>query len=695
MAGWSIDKSKQLYGIRGHRNKLLDITSDGKLHAKIRDQSIALTKVVEDFRREGVSSAVVRIPDWIRSQMHCLHQAFATVITKKGYSGEYYGVYPIKVNQMRDVVEWVAQYGKELRWGFEAGTKPELVIALSQQLHMDAYVICNGVKDRDYIELALLATKAGWNVIIVLDSPNEAQEVVKVYEDMRGDCGWHPRLGVRVKTMAMGTGVWEESGGREAKFGLNTFELVNLLNNQLLGKEKWLELLHFHIGSQITDIERVKEAVAEVARIYAELKTTGRFSQLDKLNIGGGLAVDYEGTRSTSSFSANYDFAKYARVVVSTIKKVIEEVQVTSGSTSIPEPNILSESGRAIVTHHSLVLIKVIEDKDRSYHLDHGVLERLELEEFDFAMERVPDCIRLLSNLLKEIRKCNSIKELAEIANKLFKERLRNPCKKEALYLEQKNDYESVYSFVERKIAQKFKMIAMSPSTTNLSKRVAEIFRPNKSFRCTRKWEGLERILSAPTKRLVGNFSVFDQMLDVPGCGQYFPVLPTQGLDEKPDYVSSIADITCDSGGELSQFHSILREDDQTRAEWSDIDSFFTRLDSKLMCFPKTIVRLKGIPVHAQRRNEDHYLAVLFTGAYQDVLATKHNLLGRLAEIVISVDDDEMRLVYLRRRSQSSGEILATFNYDIQKVAKRFKGKKALEKAIRRVITRSSYLHHV
>ena len=639
---WNIEKSRELYGLdRPYVRDLLDVSPDGRLCLKIRGRTIPLKEIADELNARGLSTAIIRVPAWIEIFMDRIYHAFEKAIKKYGYKGEFRGVFPLKVNQRVELVKWVVRLGKKYKWGLEVGSKPELLIALAQELHEDALIICNGIKDWDFLRLALMGMRLGKNIIIVLDSLEEMRRITRIYDELReGDGSWRPRLGVRCKLLTPGAGIWEESGGRYSKFGLSSSEIKGLIS-VLKGREEWLELIHFHIGSQITKIERIASAVTEITTLYAELRRRG-FDSLNKINVGGGLAVDYEGTLyGDSGNSADYDYEEYADSIVGNISRITSVY-------GVEDPIIVSESGRALVAYHELLLAKVVETRDYSFPSDISV-DKLIDDVGSIGLARPLPVLRM-SKIMDALEEAEGLPDLVACARALAEEeRITIEEREKALGLEDRVAYELIVGRIEH----------------GLCKRLRELLEQDKistsDIRELLREEAIARILTTPSKRYVANLSLFNQMLDVPAFGQLFPIVPVSRLDEKPDYLVRLADITCDSYGEVKTFVTKVGESS---------GPVFTELDDRLVALPGERLVLSGVPLHELGEGESYFVAILFIGAYQDILATKHNLLGDVAIVVVDVGEDGEPLIDIIREPENTEKLLKHMGYDMDKTMK-------------------------
>src|SRR5215469_1145015 len=348
---WDIQAARNLYNIHRWGAKYFDINEAGHVIAKpLRDAgaSVDITDVVEEAKARGLKfPLLIRFQDILRHRVESINLAFRAAIAEFSYQGKYRGVFPIKVNQLREVVEEILDAGRPFEFGLEVGSKPELFAGLALQSQIGSLIVCNGYKDANFIRMALLGTKLGKKVIMVVEKLEELRQIIAVSKQL----GVEPTIGVRARLMSKGGGKWAESAGENAKFGLSTAELLTA--TQMLKAENLthcFKLLHFHIGSQVPDILIVKRAVQEAARFYAKLHKMG--FAVESLDVGGGLGIDYDGSRSAFDSSTNYTLQEYANDIVYYVADVCN-------TENVPHPDIISESGRAVVAHHSVLIVEV------------------------------------------------------------------------------------------------------------------------------------------------------------------------------------------------------------------------------------------------------------------------------------------------------------------------------------------------
>ncbi|CAN5611566.1 biosynthetic arginine decarboxylase [soil metagenome] len=469
------------------------------------DQKIDLMEVVKEARdRKLAFPLTVRFHDLLRDRVETINQAFASAVTEMGYRNVYRGVFPIKVNQLREVVEEILDAGKPWHFGIEAGSKPELMAAIAMHSDPESLIICNGYKDTGFIRNALMARKLGKTVILVVEKLEELTHILKVAGDMQVE----PQIGLRVRLLSKGAGKWATSGGENAKFGLSTSELVtasDLLTKA--GLAHALRLVHFHVGSQVPDIGTIKRATKEAARFYSKLYKMGH--ALGYIDVGGGLGVDYDGSRTTFDSSTNYSLAEYARDIVYSIMEVTD-------SENVPHPTIVSESGRAIVAHHSVLIVEAFGSIEKS-----RTAEPLVLEPQDPPL--LKDIIEIYENLGKKNRLENmhDAQELRERAQSMFDLGM--------LDLRAKGRIETVYWQIAEAVVEMFRGMRYIP-------------------------EEVKEMEVALSDQFLCNFSVFQSLLDHWALGQLFPVMPIHRLNELPDRNATMVDITCDSDGKISKF---------------------------------------------------------------------------------------------------------------------------------------------
>jgi arginine decarboxylase len=508
MRGWTIRDSLDLYNVANWGQGFFDISEQGRLRVQPRGPNgpgIDLLELVQDLKRRGQRTPLlIRFSDILAARVQGLVGAFEGAIRDYGYKGRYRGVYPIKVNQQRHVVEEIVQYGAAAGVGLEAGSKPELLIALAVLDTPGALIVCNGYKDRAYIETALLAQRLGRTPIIVIDRFHEIDLVVKTASEL----GIRPHLGVRARLTTKGAGKWVESTGDRSKFGLSALEIVEAVDR--LAAEDMLdclELLHFHIGSQITAIRAHKDALREASRVFGGLHEMGARPSL--LDVGGGLGVDYDGSQTNFHSSMNYSVQEYANDVVAAIQEVCDDA-------GVPHPDIVTEAGRAMVAHHSVLIFDVL-----------GVNELRTSGPSQPVGEEDPKVLQ----------------DLFEVCNTVTRKNVREAWH-DALQL--KEEASSLFSlgYLDLRARARVERLFWDCS--------------EKILRIVRDLEKVPEDLADLEKGLAdtyyGNLSVFQSMPDHWAVKQLFPVMPIHRLEERPTRRGIFADLTCDSDGKIDQF---------------------------------------------------------------------------------------------------------------------------------------------
>ena len=505
---WTVADSAEVYGVKYWGNNYFAINDAGNAiaHPAGPDGArIDLKELVDEVARRGIGlPLLIRFSDVLKSRIVELNETFKRAIAEYGYKGAYKGVYPIKVNQHRYVVEEIVQFGRPYNYGLEAGSKPELLAVMAMLDDEEALIVCNGYKDEEYIQTALMASKLGRTVLIVVEKFSELALIAEVAKKV----GVRPRIGIRVKLAAKGSGRWEASGGDRSKFGLSTREVVEAINfmraNDLLS---CFELMHFHLGSQISAIRAVKNALREAGRFYVEVFNMG--APLKYFDAGGGLGVDYDGSQTNFASSMNYTTQEYANDIVFSLQEICDQGNV-------PHPTIVTESGRAVVAHHSMLVVDIL-----------GV------GEFDVgkAPEKIgTDASRVVKNLFETFRDATRKNVLETYHDAL-------EYKEEALQLFNLGNL----SLAERVIAEDI-FWAVCQKLLKLVREMREV---------PEELEGLERALS---DTYFCNFSMFQSLPDIWAIDQLFPIMPIHRLGEEPTRRAVLADITCDSDGKIDHF---------------------------------------------------------------------------------------------------------------------------------------------
>ncbi len=510
MRKWRIEDSAELYNINGWGLKYFSINDKGHIAVTPREgyASVDLKDVLDELQVRDVAAPVLlRFPDILDNRVEKISRCFKQAAKEYDYEAKNFIIYPIKVNQMREVVEEIVSHGKKFNIGLEAGSKPELHAVLATNIAENALIICNGYKDNDYIELALLAQKMGRRIYLVVEKLNELTLIAEVAKRL----GIEPNVGIRIKLSSSGSGKWEESGGDQSKFGLNSSELLEALD--FLTKNKMtscLKLIHFHIGSQITKIRRIKNALREATQFYVQLTKMGFDAEF--IDIGGGLGVDYDGTRSSSSESSmNYSIQEYANDSVS----ALVDACVKNG---IKQPNIITESGRSLTAHHSVLIF--------------DTLAATSLPVWNEKHEVGPDDHELS-------------RELYDIWDKLDQPRLFESWHDALQIREEALDLFNLGMLDLRTRSQIEKLF------WSIAREVGEIASGMKHAP-----EELRKIAKMLPDKYFCNFSLFQSLPDSWAIDQVFPIMPICRLDEKPTRMATIQDITCDSDGKISYYIS-------------------------------------------------------------------------------------------------------------------------------------------
>jgi arginine decarboxylase len=509
MHRWSVADSVDLYSIEKWSSGYFAVNSDGNIVVTPRGRdrgSVDLKALVDELQKRGIQlPMLIRFSDILRSRIELLNNAFTQAMSDMSYQGSYRGVYPIKVNQSRVVVEEIVEVGKQFHYGLEAGSKPELLAVMA--LHQDekALVVCNGYKDEEYIRTALLASKLGPTVIIVAEKPTEVDHIHKVAADL----GVKPSIGIRARLSARGSGKWQQSGGDRSKFGLSAAEMLEAVDKlRSWGQLDCLKLLHFHLGSQISNIRSIQNAIREAGRFYVEMVKLG-CGGLTYLDVGGGLGVDYDGSQTNFASSMNYSVQEYANDVVFEIQQVCQEA-------GVPHPDIVSESGRAVSAYHSVLIVDVLEV---SAAVNYAVPTAMPAD--------APVLVRNLFDTYQGVSPKNLLESYHDAAQ--YRDQALQLFNLGHLSLEARVQCDQLYWAVSNKILGFLHDVKEVPEDL----------------------EHLERNLS-DTYFL--NFSMFQSLPDHWAIDQLFPILPIHRLNEKPSRRGVLADITCDSDGKIDSF---------------------------------------------------------------------------------------------------------------------------------------------
>ena len=598
---WSIERSAELYRIDAWGEGFFFINEQG--HASVRhlpddDVAIDMVEVVAEIRRRNAGFPVlIRFQDVLRARVRRLNEAFAAAVAESGYGNVYRGVYPIKVNQMHEVVEEVLDAGKPWGMGLECGSKAELVASLP---HIDngRLLLCNGVKDRSMLQLILSAQQLGQNVLPIVEKYSEFEQLIALADA----AGVKPRLAARIRLATQGSGRWFESAGARSKFGIAIPELMRMVQElERRDCRDGLQLLHFHLGSQIADIQVLKKAVTEACQVYVSLVKRG--IGVTHLDVGGGLGVNYGAGYARDEDGINYGLQEYANAVVYAVKEVCEAREVAP-------PVLVSESGRAITAHHSVLIVPVL----GTHHPDQQQDGELPDKPHKTAkgMKKILDGLRRRHSKPEELLEAyHDAKDLRNEADQLFSLGY--------LALEQLAAVQRLYWGVCREILPGLRAAELDPVPAELAE--------------------LEERL---TDLYLCNFSVFQSMLDHWAIGQGFPIMPIDRLEESPGRRGVVVDLTCDSDGKVSNYISAL-----------DDKSF--------------------LPMHALQPEVPYYIGIFLVGAYQDIMGDTHNLFGRVPEVHVYADAEEPGNFWIEKQipGMTVNEMLAQVQYFPNELSRR------------------------
>lgn len=512
MRKWKIEDSAELYNIKGWGRQYFTINERGHVAVNPKEgyASVDLKEVMDELQLRDITAPVLlRFPDILDNRVEKISNCFKRAAQEYNYKAQNFIVYPIKVNQMRQVVEEIVSHGKKFNIGLEAGSKPELHAVLATNIADDALIICNGYKDATYIELALLAQKMGRRIYLVVEKMNE----LKLISDISRRIKIRPNIGIRIKLSSTGAGKWEDSGGDSSKFGLNSSELLEALDYlERRDIKDCLKLIHFHIGSQITKIRFIKNALREAMQFYVQLSKSG--FDIDFVDIGGGLGVDYDGTRNSASESSmNYAIQEYANDAVYSLVDACEK-------NDIKHPNIITESGRSLTAHHSVLVFEVLETTTLPQWKDN---EEISDNEHELVRE-LYDIWDKLSPQPRLFESWHDALQIREEALDLFSLGL--------IDLRTRAMVEKLFWSIAREVGDIAQTMKHAPEELRKVSRML----PDKYF-C--------------------NFSLFQSLPDHWAIDQLFPVMPLSRLDEKPSRMATLQDMTCDSDGKIAHFISV------------------------------------------------------------------------------------------------------------------------------------------
>ena len=590
---WTIEDSISTYGIDKWGEKYFSINSDGNISISPNRKSkkkVDLFKLVKEFKsREINTPLIIRFNDILKDRITELNNAFCQAIETYNYKNIYQGVFPIKCNQQKNVLEKIIEYGDPWNFGLEVGSKSELLIGLSILENQKSLLICNGYKDKKYIETAILARKLGKQPIIVIEQRDEVKRIIEAVKNLKAT----PILGIRSKLSSKSSGRWGKSVGDNSKFGLSIPEIMltikelkeaNLINE--------MKLLHFHVGSQISDISVIKDALQEASQIFVELSKLG--APMKYIDVGGGLGIDFDGTKTSSNTSTNYSLQNYANDVIATVKDSCEV-------NNIQHPIIISESGRAIISHCSVLIFNIVGTSH--------VSSRVKVSDQKKQSLIITNLIETL-NQLKSLRDTKEdLSEIIELWNdaKKFKEDCLVAFRLGFICLE------------ERAYAEELTWACAKEIANHLEN--DEIIHPD-----------LSEITETLASTYYANLSVFKSIPDAWAINQVFPIIPIHRHLEEPFCKGNFADLTCDSDGKLNSF----------------IDN------GKI----KSLLNL-----HPPEKNNDYLIGIFMAGAYQEALGNFHNLFGNTNVIHIDINEDNSYEIKNIIKENSKSEILELLDY--------------------------------
>ena len=611
---WTIEDSEKLYRIQGWGEPYFSINAAGHVTVSPkgdRGGSLDLLELVEALKQRNLGlPLLIRFSDILEDRIERLNACFAKAIARYKYGDAYQGVYPVKCNQNRHLVEDLVRFGEPYQFGLEAGSKPELMIALATLKTPNSLLICNGYKDRDYIETALLATRLGHKPVIVLEQLEEVQLVI----DIAAQLAIEPVVGVRAKLTTKGTGRWGESTGDRAKFGLTIPEIISCVDQlRNAGMLNSLQLLHFHIGSQISAISVIKDAIREASQIYVELKNLG--ANMQYLDVGGGLAIDYDGSKTNFHASKNYNMQNYANDIVAEVKEACEARQ-------LPVPVLISESGRAIASHQSVLIFDVLNTSDVLPGEPTPIQEKEHL---------------IIRNLWETYRTIN-VENYQEAYHDAiqFNEEAKSLFNLGYLSLTQRARAEQLYWSCCEKILQIVRTQDYVPDDL----------------------EDLEKIMASI---YYVNLSVFQSVPDSWAINQLFPIMPIHRLDEEPTRRGILADLTCDSDGKINQFIDL--RDVKSVLELHPLRQVGERDTQREKKQPKTSNPKSKI--QNLKSKEPYYLGLFLAGAYQEIMGNLHNLFGDTNTVHIQLTPRGYEIEHVVK-GDTVTEVLGYVQYDAE-----------------------------
>jgi len=590
---WTIEDSISTYNIDKWGDKYFSINSKGNISVTkdIKSENkIDLFKLVKELKsREINPPLIIRFNDILKDRINSLHESFFKAIKTYKYKNIYQGVFPVKCNQQKNVLENIIEFGSQWNFGLEVGSKSELLIGLALLENQNSLLICNGYKDKKYIEIATLARKLGKNPIIVIEQRDEVKRIIQAVHELKAT----PLIGIRAKLSSKSSGRWGKSIGDNSKFGLSIPEIMSTIKElkeaNLINEMK---LLHFHIGSQISDIAVIKDALQEASQIYVELCKLG--APMQYIDVGGGLGIDFDGTKTSSNTSTNYSLQNYANDVIATIKDSCE-------LNNIEHPTIISESGRAIISHCSVLIFNVLGTSH--------VSSKLQIVDKKNQQLIISNLLETFYELKKLKNKKINLSQISELWNdaKKFKEDCLVAFRLGFL------------SLAERAYAEELTWACAKEISNNLNN--DEINHPD-----------LSEITETLASTYYANLSIFKSIPDSWAINQIFPIVPIHRHLEEPFCKGNFADLTCDSDGKLNNFIN----------------------DGKI----KSLLNL-----HKPEENKDYLIGIFMTGAYQEALGNFHNLFGSTNVVHIDINNDNSYKVKKIIKEDSKSEILQLLDY--------------------------------
>ena len=531
-SNWTIASSEKYYGLKNWGKGHFKIDEEGflKVHPLQDSNGIRIFDIIQEAKSKGYDLPLtIRIQDLLQTRVKELNETFRDAIEKEAYSGSYRGVFPIKVNQMREVLEEILEAGEAYNYGLECGSKPELMIALAHHKNLNSLIVCNGYKDDAFIRLALYGNRIGKSVFLVVEQLSEIQRIIRISKEL----AIQPKIGFRIKLSTVGEGKWARSSGEEAKFGLTSPEIVDASESlKEEGLADCLELIHFHIGSQVPNIQTIKRATVEATRYYCELAAMG--FPMKYLDVGGGLGVDYDGSMSNFESSMNYTLKEYARDVIYNIQAICSEAAVAC-------PDIISESGRSVVASHSILVSEV--------------------------------CDRISKNsIAPKVRKENQAPIIENFISILENDYHGAPLERYHDAVQKKEEADNLFNLGYLNLKDKGLADAIF---WKICQDVVLFYQEEKI-----QPEEMDALKAMMADQYVCNFSVFQSLIDHWACDQLFPIAPVHRLNERPTVNTTLVDITCDSEGRIASFvdsedeRSLLRLH-ETKKEESYFLGFF------------------------------------------------------------------------------------------------------------------------